>query len=1851
MEPHASHSEMRAGIVGSTQAPCAVAPLFNSVSVCPPLPLFQIAAEPALEPHASHSEMRAGTVGSTQVPSKPASRSAWGSSIVERSSEAPRSHHGPASLLGSEISCSEHTIAVIENVKKDLISNNEHFAVTVPSGDLANAHVVPLQCSKNMKGTNSSPVCHNDSEHWFVHKSGRAKQIVLEKPKETPAWILRGRGKQARNAQKRRQSPLQQMTEKDSGQQRQKRRDLEQTDCNRAELEDIQDFNAALRNYKLVVCECCRERCEFTTEIKSHYAKSDPIWTALLAERTFTFREPEASHAYLCHTCFKDLASQTVPRFAFVNGFDFGEVPEEIRALNSMELRMIKRIIPFVTVFQPQAGALPFTKNNCVSFVNDVASFVNKLPRPPDDTAVLYASVPARDNKPQRFFEISAHRIRAALYKLKQINKRYADVEIDEQMLTDIEQGKYENVVTVQLRADQECEPTGDDDEWVDEQNDVNDVSRDKEDVPTDDICSDSESDQPVPSADSAPEELFDEASEVWDEHFVYDPSMSSQALTKELERMVTQARVIDLPEHTNDQLVPPRDYRDDDALLDAFVEVFPYGRGGPNSHRLRELKDNRFHDAYYSHLLRLDDRRFVQNSQFVFFVLNTIQRERLCAVSIQAELANELQDSTWDSLVDHIAERTARDDILQSPKKFATYLKHIVKPYMQKVPVSPLYWSKLADDLQRIIDAGPMLPVPVPSWFVTLTAADLHWLDIARILHPELTEGELRNIPSRQRFKDVVDNPDVVARYLYFRLETFFKYVLKGHAKPLGEIVDEWWRAESQGRGQLHFHILLWSALMFDANKLLQSPEGRTELAARLERIIDCTGPKENGTIADFKRGSVHPSKQYAVEEPLSSAAAQDDLAQLKSVLQIHNHGPVCKKRGHKHCRFEYPRKQRTEPVVGISVRYGSKRLRVRTTRKNRWLVEANPTLLRAWRANINVQFCGDPRGAAVYTAYYASKNEEGSPFAEKLLEALSTDTIRSTTVRKALQTMTSLSLKYRSVSIEEAVWILLGLPMHHSSRSVTSICVISQHEKILTSEGLCDNKHTRRERLYAARPVELQNICFAEFVAHYSVDDRTSGDKSFDRIPPNRELSDGTLLPGVVTTTDAKTVRLRPKMAVLNPFPFVATDAANESYCKVLLQLYVPWTGAAADQLLLPNETAVSAVKRIMPTLPTRLQDIVNHLTGVSEARKKIVITTQQDAMECDEEGSFASDEDASDEDEEINHSAEHATDTHRSEEYAAAAVFIKEQEHKLKADRAVIVPDRERTHERITQSLLQLNVKQAECVAEYLASVRDDKQLQMIVAGPGGTGKSFLINILRDITNYLFPPDERFSGTEAYPQTMVVSHMGVVAVANNGTTLHKAARLKCAMDHKYTPATIHMENPLKLIHKWEPVKLIIVDECYTVGPNELGAFNARLQLAKENHAPFGGISVIFMGDPAQLPPVRSTTLFCKSLPASENTNLLSQSGLAAWKQIDRVVYLDTPMRQRNAEEFALLNRARTNTLNTDDWELLRSRVATPAALRTTLMPSDHVTWVLARWKEVQDKNNEYLERMSHEKLITVWASHRTSQRVVRLSVLHNTDDQQVAFRTALLTEEAEKDRHRQLVHKLDLKIGCRVRLTENISIPLHLINGATGTLYKLITVSGVPFCTDLTADEAARLDTEGKYHVPIALVAFDKQYYTGSSFIDTVDRVVPIVPSTARVQITTVFGKAEYMRYQLPLVVNGAATIHSCQGQTLQHVVTNINHMWECGQAYVAVSRVHTLSDLHLTEAPADPTMAKNFAPKPTVFANICAEDNRLKRLDVDRHSSAQTNDVSQLWTMLTNREACRPCSARAAGPSAQ
>ncbi|GFT70693.1 ATP-dependent DNA helicase PIF1 [Nephila pilipes] len=192
----------------------------------------------------------------------------------------------------------------------------------------------------------------------------------------------------------------------------------------------------------------------------------------------------------------------------------------------------------------------------------------------------------------------------------------------------------------------------------------------------------------------------------------------------------------------------------------------------------------------------------------------------------------------------------------------------------------------------------------------------------------------------------------------------------------------------------------------------------------------------------------------------------------------------------------------------------------------------------------------------------------------------------------------------------------------------------------------------------------------------------------------------------------------------------------------------------------------------------------------------------------------------------------------------------------------------------------------------------------------------------------------------------------------------------------------------------------------------------------------------------------------------------------------------------------------------------------------------------------------------------LATKLSTHKDDVDILNNSHLENLPGQLRMYHAVDSCPELARfmSSHCHVLEKIELKIGAQVMLTKNLDLQRGLVNGARGV------VTG--------------FDT-GKEKLPIV------------KFVCGIEQVVNYEKWTVRAPSGIVL-----MRKMLPLQLAWAMSIHKSQGMTLDCVEVSLGRVFECGQAYVALSRARSLEGLRVLDIEpssirADPRVLKFYS----------------------------------------------------------
>ena len=405
-----------------------------------------------------------------------------------------------------------------------------------------------------------------------------------------------------------------------------------------------------------------------------------------------------------------------------------------------------------------------------------------------------------------------------------------------------------------------------------------------------------------------------------------------------------------------------------------------------------------------------------------------------------------------------------------------------------------------------------------------------------------------------------------------------------------------------------------------------------------------------------------------------------------------------------------------------------------------------------------------------------------------------------------------------------------------------------------------------------------------------------------------------------------------------------------------------------------------------------------------------------------------------------------------------------------------------------------------------------------LHMFLGGPGGTGKTRVINAVTEF----------FETCNQHYHFKLASYTGIAAKNISGTTLHAALNL-----NQFKKKGSKLKTLQELITRWDGVDYLFIDEVSMIGCHFLLQISQALTEAKQNTSPFGGINVIFAGDFSQLPPVGETRLFSHINTARVNTKKSQDEvlGKLLWLSVTTVVILSEIRRQSDPVFIALLNRLRYGKCNDADFNLLNTRI----------LGNFTPDWSQSHWKNVTTivSNNDVKDAIN-VKAAEAFA-HKSNQE---LHWYYATDTHQGKHITDPLLkvhlEKLHSGKTNQRLGKIPLVLGMPVIITHNFDVQSGIVNGCTGTL------TNIRYQVDINGNRHA---TSCVIHAP---------HTSGGPLPHLHDHHVVALQESTDMKFVHPYShkKCTIKRTQIPILPAFSITAHKAQGQTLTHAIIDIH-----------------------------------------------------------------------------------------------
>lgn len=709
--------------------------------------------------------------------------------------------------------------------------------------------------------------------------------------------------------------------------------------------------------------------------------------------------------------------------------------------------------------------------------------------------------------------------------------------------------------------------------------------------------------------------------------------------------------------------------------------------------------------------------------------------------------------------------------------------------------------------------------------------------------------------------------------------------------------------------------------------------------------------------------------------------------------------------------------------------------------------------------------------------------------------------------------------SLNSRECGALEAADTLLGIPLYGKDRNtvIKYVNVYRNRQRKVKSykkvQELDENSTSIFEASlvddqYPARPKELENVCLYDFVKCYDVvkDAKTTSETY-------------KFVYGYVK---------KRKMECLVSHKIHNVKQNPENYFYSLLLLFKPWRDP--DDLKGQQETYTAAFDACKNELVSAMEHH-EKLQEISAGRDEVETLVSDLAQNL-----------KSDADQEKNCEAEQVDKI----EAAGAMAEFRDALANEKEDLAVLAD--------------AMNIDQRRVFDHVTGKLRErEGVLRHFVSGVGGTGKSFLIRVLK-----------LWVRETLHKEVAVCAPTGIAAFNINGLTLHRLLQLP--IEHGSVQGYKSLNDDVLQILRTDlkDVVLLIIDEVSMVSNITLMYIHLRLSeifnTVLEDDGWFGRIHILLFGDLLQLPPVMQHAPFIGLTKAEVDKYLSCLHATNIWQDLFSYDELTINMRQKDDKKFVdLLSRIRLGIVSEEDMQVLsEKRINFQGESRDEKLDElcrymqqlpEQTICLLPTKAQTEDINRKMLELIPGTVVELVAVDDIEGDKFLKNRALKK-----------LTSYEEDNSRTAGLDKKIAVKRGAKIMLRRNIDVTLGLVNGAIGTITNFIK------------------DASGR--VTAIDVQFPKEKH----------RIEPVVSKFE------VLSKVYVYRKQFPLSLAYGITIHKSQGLSLTSCLIDIgNSTFTHGQSYVALSRVTSLEGLHII----------NFDPKSvSAHDKSIQEYNRLR-----------------------------------------
>src|SRR6202046_1238860 len=564
----------------------------------------------------------------------------------------------------------------------------------------------------------------------------------------------------------------------------------------------------------------------------------------------------------------------------------------------------------------------------------------------------------------------------------------------------------------------------------------------------------------------------------------------------------------------------------------------------------------------------------------------------------------------------------------------------------------------------------GLFIEYGLAAFWLTINPSDMRDPLVLKLAGVAISREGLKRANAAFHRKTAKMNPAAIAVFFDKVCTGVLEALIRpagGETGILGEVSTYFGAVETNGRGMLHLHCLVWLAGnlgFFDfRSKMLNDPEVARQMVDYLDSVIaEHIDPCENdGRSSEM---SIPATSDFQnVQEYVDSLHGYGNAVASKRQIHSPRHNSTCfkyNKKGTRECRFHFPRpKVETSHVDELGVAH--------LRRDDEWVNPYNPWIAAAIGSNQDLSFLATRAKALAllyYITNYATKDEASTyqmvmtaAMMRKTLEQAGKASDPSDAERIALEKgMRNFSLRVfnrmshdKEVSGVKVASSLLQLPGYYTPptelRRINLYYLRRRFEALIQRSDDEEGTNEEQEAInlnrnfrasifddYRWRGSDLKDLCLYEYIKvirKRAAEHRTGGDLDFDEQHPEHDKMTQAICgpespPRTVTLLGTLSKYQQDEDSIRGGHP--ETLAMRNDLAGILLALFVPWEtlpslfddvmsicgdecNTGCDQSCHNGLQACSIVwSRIVNTLPEHVRDLARNVEILRKSKDDV-------------------------------------------------------------------------------------------------------------------------------------------------------------------------------------------------------------------------------------------------------------------------------------------------------------------------------------------------------------------------------------------------------------------------------------------------------------------------------------------------------------------------------------------------------------------------------------------------------------------------------------------------------------------